>query len=353
MKNKAVSRNETLDLLKGFAMLMVIFCHALQRAWGGHGGYQNFTPIWNLVYDWHMPLFFMISGYLAAKSRSIGSFNFVRSKFFRLIYVWFIWRWLEWIFLRFDFSGLAHFTRNLPLDFWGNVKAFFVSPLRPLWFLPDLFLIFLLLCVCKWISCKKDWIMNAALAFSVGVSLVMFYYSRKAGAFYSYDLQFVGLFAFGFWFEKLCKKAEEKGYSKWNVATAFVTAFSLFYILIRNHFPLKNWSIFSYWCKAVVWMAALYFVFYALSRCNRLLWIRKALCFMGVHSLEFYTLQFLCLDCGWFIENRIIRWGFNFVSCMAICWLIIFVVDRYLPFVHKLLWGSFSFKKKSATPKQA
>lgn len=141
--------SEILDMAKGFAMLMTIFCHALQRAAPETCGTY---VIWKWVNEWHMPMFMMISGYLAAKSSRLGSAAYVRDKFFRLMYPWFIWRWLEWAFMSLPFAGLLPFNHYVPATFLGNLQAFILMPFRPLWFLIDLFLFMMVLCICKWLS---------------------------------------------------------------------------------------------------------------------------------------------------------------------------------------------------------
>lgn len=64
-------RNETLDIMKGFAMLVTIFCHAQQRAFCNNAVVSK-SMIWQIVHWWHMPLFFIVSGILASRSEAFG-----------------------------------------------------------------------------------------------------------------------------------------------------------------------------------------------------------------------------------------------------------------------------------------
>ncbi len=84
MERTKTNRYEILDIMKGFAMLMTIFCYAEQRAMGN---ICTNAIIWQLVHWWHMPLFFILSGFFAANSPKLGTFGFIKSKFHRLIYV--------------------------------------------------------------------------------------------------------------------------------------------------------------------------------------------------------------------------------------------------------------------------
>lgn len=71
------------DLLKCFAMFLVIYGHLLQFFLPG--GAQG-KPIYSLIYSFHMALFMMVSGYFFFNS--MGRYNFIeilKDKFFTLI----------------------------------------------------------------------------------------------------------------------------------------------------------------------------------------------------------------------------------------------------------------------------
>jgi len=56
-----ISRNETLDNIRGVAILLMILTHGLIAA---HLGNFYSNIIIKIVYSFHMPVFFIISGYL-------------------------------------------------------------------------------------------------------------------------------------------------------------------------------------------------------------------------------------------------------------------------------------------------
>lgn len=348
-------RSEVLDIAKGFAMLMTIFCHALQRAIGN--SCAQYT-IWKLVHDWHMPMFFIISGYLVASSKKLGSFAFIRDKFFRLIYVWFIWRWLEWGFMRFPFSGLLPFNNYVPTSFMGNLLDFVRQPFRPMWFLFDLFLFFLILCVCKWLSAGKERRMLIWLSLTTIGSVGLYYICRIRGntvgfgyndwAFLYYDVQYFGLFALGFFFAKLKGEENKRGGNGWMTACAICAIFGFMIILYKEYIHSGNWGILLFWGKAVIECAVILLAIIAMTRFRAMKLIRDGLSYMGRYSMEYYTLQFLCMDCGWFLADSNQRWWFNFFACMVICTAVIVVTKKYMPWLHKLLWGGFAFKAPRA-----
>ena len=61
--------------------------------------------------------------------------------------------------------------------------------------------------------------------------------------------------------------------------------------------------------------------------------------YMGIYSMEYYTLQFLFLDLGYRISNVYLRWGINFIFCMTICTLLIVVIKKYMPILNKIFLG--------------
>lgn len=145
-------RNATIDFMKGIAMVCVILCHAIQRA----GCREQYILLWDMIYAWHMPLFFLISGYCTNTDKSAGMF--LKEKTLRLLYPWFIWRFIEWLFRPFPFSGVMGFDKNIPYEFKDFLLSYITNPFRPMWFLIDLFLfrliIYLLARIKVWITFK-------------------------------------------------------------------------------------------------------------------------------------------------------------------------------------------------------
>ena len=108
-----MSRDKSVDSLKGFLILLVVLGHLignLQVSWGG---------VWNLIYTFHMPLFVLISGYFSGRDsinvknilKPLFAFQFISililtilgSKFsisYFLIPHWTLWYLLSLIFWR-------------------------------------------------------------------------------------------------------------------------------------------------------------------------------------------------------------------------------------------------------------
>ena len=65
MVNVMKKRNEFIDILKGYAIILVVLGHSLQYGCGLLPNNQFFSNnIFKIIYTFHMPLFVLISGYL-------------------------------------------------------------------------------------------------------------------------------------------------------------------------------------------------------------------------------------------------------------------------------------------------
>ena len=79
----ANKRNESLDILKGVLVLLVVWGHAIQFGFSKEyvENYKCFEDIiFKLIYSFHMPLFMAISGYLFYYSIKKGFLQIVRNK---------------------------------------------------------------------------------------------------------------------------------------------------------------------------------------------------------------------------------------------------------------------------------
>jgi uncharacterized membrane protein YcfT len=134
------------DCAKGIGILLVVFGHV----WRGlHGAgivipeetYQ-FTD--RLIYSFHMPLFFFLSGLFIERSAQKGSAQFLKDKLATIA-----WPYLVWTFLQGGISHvLAQYTNSEPPSFAELCLGLFYAPYAHFWFLYVLFvysLLFLLL----------------------------------------------------------------------------------------------------------------------------------------------------------------------------------------------------------------
>src|ERR1035437_9035652 len=83
---------EFIDIMKGFAILLVVVGHFYLRNVSPFG-YE--IPVYNFIYTFHMPLFFFAGGYLAFisyKSIHVSEFpKFLLNKFRAILIPYFLW----------------------------------------------------------------------------------------------------------------------------------------------------------------------------------------------------------------------------------------------------------------------
>lgn len=128
----ATTRIAWVDALKGFAILMVVLGHILQRF------YSDDTLAVRFIYSFHVPLFMFLSGYVSYK---IFAWNSLEKRFWQLIVPFFSAIVLDY---------LIHHISQLSI---GGLCDYIVSiilrPDKGLWFLWALFFINILFVGCR------------------------------------------------------------------------------------------------------------------------------------------------------------------------------------------------------------
>jgi fucose 4-O-acetylase-like acetyltransferase len=128
-------RDESLDVAKGFGILLVVLGHCLDGLIAAKYFPDNVT--WPglavyVIYLFHMPLFFVVSGHLASgKHRPAGVT--LKRLVPTIVYPYFLWSGLEWLALR----GMGGYT-NGHVSTAALYRMLWI-PMVPYWFLYALF----------------------------------------------------------------------------------------------------------------------------------------------------------------------------------------------------------------------
>lgn len=122
-------RLDWIDTLKGFAIFTVVLGHCVTDSMASNT-YQEYKFIMKLLYDFiysfHMPLFFVISGYLFYLTKSSSKFKEKALDYF-IVYVF--WSFLIW-FSKYVAGGHV----NNPVTFY-DLFAILWHPILVLWYL--------------------------------------------------------------------------------------------------------------------------------------------------------------------------------------------------------------------------
>lgn len=136
MINRQSGRDLKWDLIKAFAIFLVILGHCIQKmdpSWQ-----QNLVQ--RFIYSFHMPLFMFISGYFATNSKNTGGGKWIIDKIRRLL--------VPCVVHGIVFSAALYFLARTP-----QPCPDIISVLNVTWYL---FVLFLLL-VCAWFFDSIPW----------------------------------------------------------------------------------------------------------------------------------------------------------------------------------------------------
>lgn len=136
------TKNVTIDIVKGIAIILVVFGHLIQYSLMPSSEDFFTNPVFKIIYSFHMPLYIFISGYLIAfslKRRNI--YDTFKSRVRSLIIPYMMWVTIDVVFNLFKIIiknqelSLIKFNKML-------IKMFILSP--DIWFL---FTLFALCCI--------------------------------------------------------------------------------------------------------------------------------------------------------------------------------------------------------------
>lgn len=140
--NPASSRDERIDIARGWVMLLVVLHHS---AFVSQEDTFSLT-CQSLILGFHMPFFFLLNGYLFHLSKGAGKYTFkgyVQNRFMRLVLPYFIFEFINLV-LSYLVAPVLHNHIELgdallSIATCINDKAGYSGVCNRLWFLPCLF----------------------------------------------------------------------------------------------------------------------------------------------------------------------------------------------------------------------
>lgn len=142
------NRNLTIDLLKGFLIYLVVLGHTIS------GNYMNGLSLnfeeslRYIVYLFHMPLFFFLSGYLIKIEKLNKVYLFKKIKYIGIVFL------ISSLIYLIVFSSISI----------KSIALLITSPYNHLWFLEVLMLYFIVICLLKNVNYKKVLLLSIVLA---------------------------------------------------------------------------------------------------------------------------------------------------------------------------------------------
>lgn len=140
-----VKRIRWIDEVRGFAIIMVIIGHVIGGLGCEIGGGED-NILRTIIYSFHMPLMFIISGLVAHENKYGGLKNFLSQilRLFIVLYIpYLLWGYLFWAVKYFVYVGNAEVNLQQGLELFWNYSAWI-----PGWYLLTLLAIKILdLCI--------------------------------------------------------------------------------------------------------------------------------------------------------------------------------------------------------------
>ncbi len=270
-------REAWLDSLKGFAILLVILGHVLSGyldAAAFPGAYTSFYTIRTWIYSFHMPLFFLISGFTftlaywrGGRLRWKGYF----SQLFNLLWIYILFAVLQW--------GVKQVVPNLVNETYDleDLKRMFIEPLGNFWYIYVLFVLYVLGALTRVADWPSQWILFPG-ALSIVVADIHLDWTELTLYRIIYHFFF---FALG---SALCSRRRYLASDKCLGISAMVLAAAAYFYLF---WYIRDW--YANWKVAIA--VATSFVFLAMFFRWKLLAKVSLLQLCGKYCLELYLLH--------------------------------------------------------------
>lgn len=313
-----------IDFMKGLAILLVVFGHSIQV------NYTNFDEIliFKFIYSFHMPMFILISGYLAAKSLSLRGCNIEKCIFQKAFFL--LIPYFSWYFLGFILSGTFSFYNIL-----DYLKLLIEDVDRGLWFLYILFLLYTVLYVSSKFKYKYLVLIIFVLIIPMnkifGMHLLKWYLIFFIIGMSIFDLKYFKLFI-------LLKGIINFKIFKYSIFVLF--SISLFFwertYMINSIFS-NSYYLFAYkFLVSILGMLFFYFICKSFFKINLLSSIFNL---FGKYSLRIYILNFIFLAYLkeiYLIQNYLLL----FIVSILISFFSIYLVDKLTKFYFfKIIFG--------------
>lgn len=267
-------RYNDVDSLKGWTMLLVYLGHCFQL--GGinitRNTFSNFY-IHESIYSFHMPLFFIISGFLSNTNKDIDLKKFYRSKVTRLL--------IPYFFINFlDYIPRKLFPQLVNSKFEG-IGELLLNGTKISWFVYTLFILFVIFPFLDKYILKKD------KYYIFGIVLLIVNYTGLFANVRIFSINTVIYYLIYFYLGYIVKeKVMDKEYRKIFVGKGFFLIILLIFIFLAYRYYTLN--LFTYIIFAIMGsLASLNLVI----RAKKYRKIIDFLKFIGINSLTFYLIE--------------------------------------------------------------
>ena len=290
---KANNRNETVDIIRGFAIILVVLGHTISNL---KTEYQD-SFFFNIIWTLQMPLFMIISGYVAKYSQGINDakalWGYLKKKTLTYLFPMIIWTIIRGII--FENKRLL----DLHYVLWHMDSGY--------WFLSSLWTICLIFGISQFFSSslnrKNSVVISTILTMVfmfVGASLLAFV-GLLAGINFlgiKFSLYYMPFFLVGYIYSILEESVEGHWFIVSKEVIPFLSALVYFYLLVHFNVSQLVDDIYGICIRMIASFSGCIMVFgwganfLNKTKNNR---IHQKMVWIGTHTLEIYILHSLLL----------------------------------------------------------
>lgn len=330
-------RIDWIDSLKGLGIILVVW------------GHMN-IPLTaeTIIYSFHMPLFFFISGYLyKSKKRAIGEVFYRKSKTLLTPYFYFALISIPFgILLSILFGGGINWKEVILNFFYLDG---FIGWNAPIWFLIVLFIV-------EVVYFLIDKTMKFKTIF-IGLSFIIAYFMTKSGYMYPFGLHIASWAIVFYYLGHLCREKDvveklSKSITFFIISLVFLTSFNLVFGILTNiRVSVYRGELGNYFYFYISAIAGVLFLFVLMRK----LPVSKLLKFFGENTLLILATHYFFIYGFRAIDNIIV--GFPLMdkdSYLTSILLTIIVLGLYIPialFVNRYMPFLLGRSKATSNPK--
>lgn len=336
MKNEYAQRVVWIDQLRGLAIILVVIGHLIQ-----FNGFGTNNPVFEIIYTFHMPLFFAISGFIAEKTTHIQTitllFNFEKKKIIAIGLPWIIWGLVV---------SKCVFTSEWPK--YSIPEIIFFLKNGGLWFLGDLLCLSIIYGVHKWAYdiLRNHCALSLILPFVVTIAItlgIIFLHIRAVN---------ILLWSFSFYTGVILARYQKM--FDFCLQKSIVTFLLLIFVTFAGHWNFDGTAIDDLY-KLICSTCAIIVLFCFFMKWGAIINIRvnKMFSLFGRYSLCIYAVHFYIaklLTPPYFINcvkiNPIILFLTMFAAAIIICYVCTWIAKcmKCFPLLDLLLLGNHKVK---------
>ena len=263
-------RYDELDLMKGIGILLVYLGHSFNLK----GIDENiiYSYLWNTIYSFHMPLFFLISGFLMNNGKDIQLKKYYTHKIKRILIPYFFINLIDF-FPRKLFPNLVNSKFDIMRVFFYGTKI--------TWFIYTLFMIFMIFPFLEKYILKKD------RYYLFGIILILVNYFKVFSKVEIFSINVVVgyllYFYIGYIIRPIYKNKVVNGV--WNKNIIFLMFGVIFLVFSYKSFYL------NYFNSIIFALMGILLTLNISLRIKEKSFIYNTLKFIGVNSLTFYLIE--------------------------------------------------------------